>query len=396
MARDPFQTFGRHARESALAGTLIRLTLSGYRGKEKDLKKIQARLVKTNKGTRLLFTYKFDKKDVTKNHPVEEGIEELVLLAGNDFLFANLFTTTRDYQLESGKRGVRLTESKPSFEQTPDLKHDREKNRPVDPAALYLRELGVTNSSGSVRSDKQDKWRQINRFIETLFDVIAKSRLADVDSINVTDMGSGLGYLTFATYDALSENRGMNVTMIGVESRAELVEKCNSIAAACAMEGLSFVKGEIADTEIPETDILLALHACDTATDDAIFKGILAGAEVILASPCCHKELRKQIKSPELLKPIFKHGTLAEREAESLTDAIRAMILEKAGYTARIFEFIGSEHTPKNNMIVAVRKSGAVSQGVDLKEIDALLEAFSIENQRLRDLVKATSGPAPA
>lgn len=388
MAKDTLQTFARYAREAAMNGSLIRLTLSGYRGKEKDLKKIQARLVKTNKGTRILFTYKFERRDITKNHPVEEGIEELILMVGSDFLFANLFTTARDYQIEFGKRGCRLTESKPAFKQTPDLKHDREKNHPVDPSALYLRELGVTTPSGIIRSEKQDKWRQINRFVETLIDVVEKSPLENRDSVNVTDMGSGLGYLTFAAYDALSQLRGMSVRMTGIESRAELVERCNSIATACDLDGLRFVKGEIADTEISETDILLALHACDTATDDAIYKGIIGRAEVILAAPCCHKELRKQISAPEFLKPVFKHGSLAEREAESLTDAIRALILEKAGYSSRIFEFIGSEHTPKNNMIVAVKKDAGQVQSIDLKEVDALLDVFSVKSQRLRDLIR--------
>jgi len=388
MARDTLQAFARHAREAAMDGSLIRLTLSGYRGREKDLKKLQARLVKTNKGTRILFTYKFEKRDVTKNHPVEEGIEELVLLAGNDFLFANLFTTERDYQLECGKRGCRLTESKPSFQETPDLKHDREKNHPIDPSSPFLRELGVTMTDGKIRKEKQDKWRQINRFVETLLDVVGKSKVADLREIRVTDMGAGLGYLTFSAYSALSDIDGKSVEMIGIESRADLVERCNSIASACGMEGLSFKLGEIAETDVPQTDVLLALHACDTATDDAIFKGIMAGAEIILASPCCHKELRKQIKAPELLKPIFKHGILAEREAESVTDAIRALILDKVGYSARIFEFIGSEHTPKNNIIVAVKRDGDNPQTVDLKEVDVLLEAFSIGKQRLRDLLR--------
>jgi len=162
------------------------------------------------------------------------------------------------------------------------------------------------------------------------------------------------------------------------------------------MDGLKFVRAEIGESEIKETDILLALHACDTATDDAIFKGIIAGAGIILASPCCHKELRKQIKSPDLLKPIFRHGTLAETEAESLTDAVRALILEKAGYSARIFEFIGSEHTPKNNIIVAVKKEGVAVQSVDLKEVDALLEAFSVGKQRLRDLIRRDRDNLPA
>ena len=155
------------------------------------------------------------------------------------------------------------------------------------------------------------------------------------------------------------------------------------------MDGLEFVKGDIADTPVDPTDIMIALHACDTATDDAIFKGVSAGATLILASPCCHKELRRQIQSPDLLKPVYRHGILAEREAESLTDAIRAMILERAGYSTKIIEFIGSEHTAKNNMIVAVRRDQVTLQTVDLKEVDSILEAFSIERQRLRDLIRA-------
>jgi hypothetical protein len=158
-------------------------------------------------------------------------------------------------------------------------------------------------------------------------------------------MGSGKGYLTFAAYDYFSNVRGLEVVMTGVEAKPELVELCNQVAVSGGFEGLNFVGGSIEDFDVREVGILIALHACDTATDDALFKGIAANAAIIVAAPCCHKEIRRQIKPPGVLHDILKHGTMLEREAETVTDGLRAMLLERSGYSTRIFEFVPTEHT---------------------------------------------------
>ena len=181
--------------------------------------------------------------------------------------------------------------------------------------------------------------------------------------------------------------------MTGVEARQELVDLCNQIADSCGFEGLSFVKDTIVDHAVGDIDVLIALHACDTATDDALFKGISARAAIIVAAPCCHKEIRQQIKPPDVLKDILKHGSMLEREAETITDGLRSMLLERSGYSTKIFEFVPTEHTPKNNMIVAIRRSGdqAPDGGIQAR-LDAIKSLYGIDHQRLESRLSAAGG----
>ena len=200
-------------------------------------------------------------------------------------------------------------------------------------------------------------------------------------------MGSGKGYLTFAAYDHFSRKlagpQASSLRVTGVESRPHLVRLCNEIAEACGYTGLKFIQGDIADSAAEHVDILIALHACDTATDDALYQGIAAKASVIVAAPCCHKEVKKQLKSPELLAGILKHPVMLERTAETITDGLRSLLLEREGYRTKMFEFVPTEHTPKNNMLVAVR-SGKTDSSKSA-EIESLTETFGIEHQRLLD-----------
>jgi hypothetical protein len=181
-----------------------------------------------------------------------------------------------------------------------------------------------------------------------------------------------------------------NVT--GVEARPELVALCNDAARDAGFDRLSFTTGFIQDFELPQTDILIALHACDTATDEAIHKGVAAGASVIVTAPCCHKEVRPQIKPPDALRGVLRHGHLLEREAESVTDSLRALLLEAVGYRVKVFEFVSTEHTRKNTMIAAVRREGA-GRGEDaLRELEALKSFYGIESQRLERLLLPRGG----
>jgi hypothetical protein len=168
-----------------------------------------------------------------------------------------------------------------------------------------------------------------------------------------------------------------------VESRPHLVHLCNDIAEACGYTGLKFVQGDIADFDAEHVDILIALHACDTATDDALYKGIAAKASAIVAAPCCHKEIKKQLTPPTLLAGILKHPVMLERTAETITDGLRSLLLEREGYKTKMFEFVPTEHTPKNNMLVAVR--GAKGDPAKTAEIEEIKKQFGIRHQRLLD-----------
>jgi SAM-dependent methyltransferase len=232
----------------------------------------------------------------------------------------------------------------------------------------------------------QDKFKQINKYVE-IIDGILKSVEKD-DALSVVDMGSGKGYLTFALYDYLKSRQNGQIKVTGVEFRPDLVEKCNKIATDSGFDGLSFIKGTIEKAKLPGFDMLIALHACDTATDEAIFRGIKSKAPVIVCAPCCHKQIRKQLKPDNILKEITRHGILEERQAEMLTDTIRALILEAYGYKTRVFEFIATEHTPKNVLISGTSNNPTTKPNQAVLERVKLLKAqFGVEQHHLEKLL---------
>ena len=373
---------------ASVAGeTFIKLTLGNYKGPDEHLQKIHARPIDTKKGTRLYFLYRSDTSDTAKNLTAPEAVEQLRRSLGKEFFSAHLFTSENDFQLEVGKRNSRLNEAKPTLKKPSSLSHDREKHRWVDQDSFYLKALGITNDDGKVRDRSQDKWRQINKFVEILAGLIDKSPLADSKDLSIVDMGSGKGYLTFAAYDYLRNVKDIDVKVTGVEARAELVEKCNEIARTSEFTGLAFVKGNIAEFELGRTDILVALHACNTATDDALYKGIVADASIIIAAPCCHQELRPQIKPPEMLRDVLKHGIMLERTAEFVTDSLRSLLLERSGYSTKLLDFVPLEHTPKNLMIVGMRSTSTNRTSEIDNEIAEIKRFYSIEEQHLETLL---------
>jgi SAM-dependent methyltransferase len=380
--------------EAVAAGGFVKLTLAKYSGEEADLKNVYVRRVALKKGERLSFLYRYKTKDVVKNLTVAEGLELISERLGSEFQSAHLFTTREDAQLDiNRKRESKLVTRTPTFDTTQPASHDRKKRRAIETGcSVYLQALGVTDERGTARPAMGDKLRQINKFVETLAGLVASSPLAGREKLSVVDMGSGKGYLTFAVYDYLNISLGVRATVTGIEARAELVKLCNETAALAGFDRLDFRAGFIHDFDLPDTDILIALHACDTATDDAIFKGIRAGASVIITAPCCHKEVRPQIKSPAELRGVLRHGILLDREAEALTDSLRALLLEYAGYDVKVFEFITTEHTRKNTMIVAVRREGVVNIEAKLSEFDELKKFFGVSEQRLERLLLGGCG----
>jgi SAM-dependent methyltransferase len=246
--------------------------------------------------------------------------------------------------------------------------------------------LGLVTAEGLVKKDMQDKYKQINRYVEIIEGIIKDIKLPD--NFTVADMGSGKGYLTFALYDYLHNKLNKQATVTGIELRKELVDKCNGIAAKSGFTDLHFKEGSIEASSLPSVDMLIALHACDTATDEAIYKGIQADASVIICAPCCHKQIRKQMDPDNALQSITKHGILLERQAEMVTDAIRALILEAFGYKTKVFDFISTEHTPKNVLIVGTKRMNEKNEKEkNLEKVTALKAMFNIEQHYLEKLM---------
>ncbi|HJS51130.1 MAG TPA: SAM-dependent methyltransferase [Pyrinomonadaceae bacterium] len=376
-------------RLSLANSTFVKLTLSNYKGDDEHLQKILIRLVDTKKSKRLVFQSRYDNRDIVKNFDFDDGSARIAEYLKTGFRSAHLFTTERDFQLTIGKKNSRLIQGKPTFRQQPDTLHDRKKKHLIDPSAYYLKALRITTDSGQIRADQRDKWTQINKFVEILAGLVANSSLKDKSELRVVDMGSGKGYLTFAVFDFLSSFifHPLFLSVTGVEQRKNLVDICNDIARASDLQGLKFIQSTIVDFDPGDVDILIALHACDTATDDALYKGIKASAEIVIAAPCCHHELKKQIKPPELFAGILKHHVMLERTAETLTDGIRSMLLEANGYKTKMFEFVATEHTPKNNLLVAIKHVQTKGQNGLRGQIERIRTEFGIEHHRLADLL---------
>lgn len=382
------ENFVSEIANSIKSGTFVKLSLANYKGSEPHLQKILIRLVETKKGLRLYFLYRSETRDVAKNYDFDLGLGLIAAAFDDGFRNGHLFTTAGDLQLDISNKGkTRLNRAKPAFRQTPPLGHDREKAALVDAGSFYLKALGITDDSGRIKDKQQDKWRQINKFVEVMSGLYNKTDLREKRSLTIVDMGCGKGYLTFAAYDYFKNTLGLNVTVSGIDIKSELVDLCNGIAKACDFDGLSFVIGKIDDFDIGMVDILIALHACNTATDDALFKGVAAKASLILAAPCCHQEIRPQIKPPPMLKDVLKHGVMLERCAEFLTDGLRSLLLERSGYSTKLFEFVSTEHTPKNNMLAATRLGQPRSPEQFQRQIDEIKELYGIQHQRLDSLL---------
>ncbi|WP_438483209.1 class I SAM-dependent methyltransferase [Oleiharenicola lentus] len=338
--------------------SFVKLTLGKPRGADATLRNLLVRPIALRGAAHLSFVWRHERQDITKNHPVGEALAALTPLIGTDFYSAHLFTTARLAQLEFNKKGEPRLTYGPATTEKVDVAHDRTKPRLLTPESqAWLEKLGVTNHAGTVREGLADKHRQIHKFVEILSHLAAEANLPTHRPIEIADMGCGKGYLTFAINDYFNHVAHRAAHVQGIESRAELVTLCNRIATETGRTQLRFVQGDIASAKLPPLDVLIALHACDTATDDAIAKGVQAGASLIVVSPCCQKELRPQLHAPAVLAPALRHGIFQERHAEFATDALRALLLEWAGYDTKVFEFISTEHTARNLMITAIKRA---------------------------------------
>ena len=255
----------------------------------------------------------------------------------------------------SKKGKITIKEKKKKSEKPLVLSHNRKKKYilPENEPIPFLIELGVQAEDGRIRDKKQKKFRQINRFLEFIRDV--SDKLPKDKELTIVDFGCGKSYLTFAMYYYLKIMNGYRVRMIGLDLKSDVIQHCNELAKRFDYEELTFLEGDISSFEgVNQVDMVVTLHACDTATDFALDKAIRWGAKVILSVPCCQHEVNAQLKN-DRMQPIFKYGIIKERMAALMTDALRANLLEQAGYETQILEFIELEHTPKNLLIRAVK-----------------------------------------
>ena len=370
------------------ANALLKITLSNKREKTADVTNVYIKPVVIKETVLFSFIYRHPTKDITKNLEETEAVKVISDLLHNSFFNADLYVSSHTYYFTADKNGDEklVTKTVLSVAKEPVLTHDKVKNRIIDADALYLKELGVTTAEGKVKKEMQHKFRQINRYVEIIEGILNNADMKP--GFNVVDMGSGKGYLTFALYDYL-QGKNMHAKVSGTELREDLVTKCNLIANQCGYTGLHFQKGSIQDSDTGGADMLIALHACDTATDDAIIAGIKADTKIIICAPCCHKQLRKQMAPANALMHITKHGILLERQAEMVTDTIRALIMEAHGYKTKVFDFIEEEHTPKNIIIVGIK--GEVSEKImqeNMEKVIALKELFGIKEHYLERSLK--------
>jgi len=353
-------------RERILAReTLVRAVFSGaQKGAPLSWTKVTVRPVELKGEIHLQFSYFDEKKDITKNHleDARSKVEELVALP-----FRNIFVESSDgnLQVNISKKGKAVV-SKPKSAATPaaDLAHDHQKNRllSAENAEPFLKAVGIMTSDGKIRADMQRKFKQINEFLR-LVDETDSFQALSGQPVHVVDFGCGNAYLTFAIYYYLHDILKLDAHVTGVDIKADLIESHQKKATSLDWGQLNFQVGRIAEYKpnvIP--NVVLALHACDTATDDALAQGIQWDSQLIVCAPCCQHELQEQlshIPMPTSLLPVFHDGILFERMGDILTDTFRANILRIMGYRTDVTQFVPIEHTAKNLMIRSVKTSPA-------------------------------------
>lgn len=341
--------------EQSINEAFLSATLSNPREKD-DVKKVKVRpILKQNK---VLFQMELHRNNQVfhENLEAEESVKKIEQYMDN---FKQLQLETKEFRYtvlvsKKGKMTVQKKRQTGTVKEA-DLSHNRTKNYILQEGipVPFLQDLGVMTSEGKIVRTKFDKFRQINRFLEFVEDILPQ--LAKDREITILDFGCGKSYLTFAMYYYLHELKKYDVRIIGLDLKKDVIRHCNELSEKYGYNKLKFLEGNIADyTGVEEVDMVVTLHACDLATDYALDKAVGWNAKVILSVPCCQHELNGQMKS-DILQPIMKYGLIKERMAALITDAMRAEYLECCGYDAQILEFIDMEHTPKNILIRAVK-----------------------------------------
>ncbi|MFV3126008.1 class I SAM-dependent methyltransferase [Niveispirillum sp. KHB5.9] len=308
----------------------------------------------------------------------EKAVDDLLALGLGTWHVETLDATVQLRVTKKGEAMISRTAAAAPKERA--LDHDRAKPRLLDPADPFWRAVGIADGEGRIKPTRQDKYRQVEEFIRALDGVLKGAEFAEGRPLRVVDLGCGNAYLTFAAYRFLTHVRGLEVDFAGVDTKRQARERNTELAATLGWDGLHFIEGTIAEAPVEGADIVLALHACDTATDDALARAVAWGAKYVLAAPCCHHDLQKQLRAgeaPAAYGLLTRHGILRERFADMLTDALRASLMRQAGYRTEIIEFVPSEHTPRNTLLRAVR-TGAAAERKAVEEYQALVREWGV------------------
>lgn len=364
---------------------LISGTISNPREKGGITKvKIRPMLVKEN----LVFQFETFQNNQAfhENVSAEEAVEKVQQYM-EQFKQLQMMTKTVNYTILISKKGKVTVQKKGVKGETKkvDLSHNRSKKYILEEGVKvpFLYDLGVQTADGKIVKSRFDKFRQINRFLEFIEDILPQ--LAKDKEVTILDFGCGKSYLTFAMYYYLHELKGYDIRIIGLDLKKDVIRLCNELSEKYGYEKLKFLEGNIADyTGVDEVDMVVTLHACDTATDFALAKAVGWNAKVILSVPCCQHELNGQIQS-DMLAPVLKYGLIKERMAALITDALRAEYLEGEGYDAQILEFIDMEHTPKNILIRAVKTGKKKENKEEIKNCEKQLHVSPMLGRLLED-----------
>ena len=321
-----------------------------------------------------------EKQAFHRNLTREEGVSYLLGLMESGFKQAEVESSRGQARVLVGKKGtvtIKVKKNQQKMVAAPNVaSHNRQKRYILEEGkhVAFLEDLGVMTADGKVVRSRYDKFRQINRFLEFIEDILP--RLNKSRENVIIDFGCGKSYLTFAMYYYLHELKGYEVRIIGLDLKQDVIDHCNRLSVAYGFDKLKFYHGDIASYDgVDHVDMVVTLHACDTATDYALEKAVKWDASVILSVPCCQHELNKQMDN-ELLRPVLQYGLIKERMAALYNDALRAEILENRGYRTQILEFIDMEHTPKNILIRAVKQGGPKD---NRKEIEDILQFLGTE-----------------
>ncbi|WP_116107186.1 class I SAM-dependent methyltransferase [Lewinella sp. IMCC34191] len=383
---EPLEIFWTTAVRATDNARLVKLTLSKPRRKDPATpRNLYARAVEIGGEGQLQITHRYADREEAKNFPPGEGMDYLREQLATVYYNGDLFTLDEQLSVMQSRKGNARLRGEPARHEEVITEHNREKYRDIPADRPYLHALGIATVTGEITAGGRRKYKQINKFVEIVDGLVRQQPLPE--GAHIVDMGSGSGYLTFALYDHLRHTLGLDVRVTGVELRPQLVEKCRAIAADNGFDQLHFVEGYIDSYHPDRLDMLIALHACDTATDDALYKGLQANADILIVAPCCQKQVRRDMEVPADLKPLLDSGILLERQAAMVTDGLRALYLQGQGYATRIFEFIPLEHTAKNVMITALKQDKGYGDGAQEKW-ESVKERFGVRRHRLEELLE--------
>ena len=372
------EKFLNRVAEAAERSTLVKMTLSKPADKHDELRNVYVKPVLIKEKRLFAFTYHYERRDEVKNYDAAQMVVILQEMLPARFQNAVLFTVNEDVTLLVSAKGKATLQTKKVQEnREQNLDHDKQKNRLINPANPWWYQLGLTTREGKITADMQHKFRQIYKYAEIVESLIKPIKFDG--TVHIADMGAGKGYLTFALHELLTQRLNLDVDIKGVEIRPDLVLKINEIIKADNLKGLAFVESSIEAYHPEKLDVLIALHAFNTATDDAIASGIKAGAELIVCAPCCHKQIRQEMERSGKVDAITRYGIFLERQAVMITDTIRALILEYFGYKTQVMEFIEMEHTPKNVLLVGRKTKAYVDKDGITRQIDDLKKKYGIE-----------------